>query len=101
MATDNGITVLIGGFKQSLDTDTKEIGDWVKVIESTSFTTMDKQNISPYDHNLEPKLMVIEAGILSEIAYNEHLSFNQDLIVVNPETKIKFRVSSNHVKLVK
>lgn len=101
MATDNGITVLIGRFKQFLDTDTKEIGDWVKVIESTSFTTMDKKNLPPTDPNLDTKLMVIEAGILSEIAYNEHLSFNQDLIVVNPETKIKFRVSSNHVKLVK
>ena len=103
MATDWGINVSLGSSidKTPLDLERKEIGDWVKVIDSISFTDMKKSNLWPGDPNLDLKLMVIEVGILSECAWDEHLSINQDLIVINTESKIKFRVSSNHVKLVK
>ena len=85
------------------DTETKEIGDRVNVIDFSSCTNLkgrriDFKNIDDIDFNT--KFIVIETR--QNITYDvEYTVFNQNLVIVDPLSNMKYRINSGHIKLLK
>jgi hypothetical protein len=86
------------------DPNRKEIGDRVSIIDFSSCTHI---NGRPLDYDLDSdeisfnfntELIVIETG--QTIIYDAYYTkYRQNLVIVNPFTNKKYRISSGHVKL--
>jgi hypothetical protein len=81
----------------------KEVGDRVTILDYSSCTHMNGQELdSEQDEEMQFNSMtyfiVIETrqNYLHDAYYKK---YRQDLIIVNPLTKVRFRINSGHVKL--
>ena len=86
------------------DTNRKEIGDRVSIIDFSSTTLMNGRPLD-FDHeddemvfNFNTELIVIATG--QTYIYDAYYTkYTQNLIVVNTLTNMKFRICSGHVTL--
>jgi len=85
------------------DTLRKEIGDRVTILDYSNVTHMngmalDSEQDEEMQFNSLTYFIVIQDR--QRIEYDAlYTKFNQDLIIVNPLTRVMFRVISGHVKL--
>ena len=80
----------------------KEIGDRVEVIDYSSVTNENGDEFEGNDYNnvdFDMTFIVIETNLKNQYK-TTFVTYIQDLIIVNPITKIKYRVSSNHVRVL-
>jgi hypothetical protein len=80
----------------------KEIGDRVEVIDYSSVTNENGEEFEGDDYNnVEFNMMfiVIETNLRNQYK-TTFVTYQQDLIIVDPKTKRKYRVSSNHVRVL-
>ena len=81
----------------------KEIGDRVTLLDYSSVTHMNGRELdSELDEEMQFNTLTYFIVIQDRqrIEYDAlYTKFNQDLIIVNPLTRVMFRVISGHVKL--
>jgi len=89
--------------KQDRDTEKKEVGDRVEVIDFSSCTHL---NGRPLDSEQDEEMQFVALTYFVVIYDNQdrvynavYAEFRQDLIIANPLTKLKYRIASGHVKL--
>lgn len=89
---------------ENRDNRTKEIGDKVKVWASSSLTDMEGEERLVVNPPFTVRDYFVVTGIQQDAThtdgYENSIEWRQDLVVMNPETEEKFRVSSKHVKIV-
>jgi len=81
----------------------KEIGDRVNILDFSSVTHMNGRELdSEADEEMQFNSMV-HFIVIQDRQRHEYdayyLKFNQDLIIVNPITNVRFRVNSGHLQL--
>jgi hypothetical protein len=85
---------------ENRDDRPKEVGDRVKVWDGSSLTDIHGNE----RYVIEPPFTIREYFIVISIhqdeMYRDEYEANQDLIIANPETKEKFRVSSDGVRII-
>lgn len=83
------------------DYSKKEIGDRVKVIDFSSMSYIDNQfEHDDYD-DLDSNTQYVVCNTRQRNVLNTKVStYKQDLIIANPKTKVLFKISSRHVKLL-
>ena len=89
---------------KNCDTEQKELGDRVQIIDFSSCTNLDGR---PLDYDLEDDEMVfnfntevIVIATREEASYDAYYTqYEQDLVVINTLTNKRFRISSGHVTL--
>jgi hypothetical protein len=85
------------------DPERKEVGDRVTILDYSSCTHLNGQELdSEQDEEMQFNIMtyfiVIETR--QNYQYNTlYTNYKQDLIIVNPLTKKKFRIISGHVEI--
>jgi hypothetical protein len=89
---------------RDLNTDRKEIGDRVYILNYSSCThlngrPLDAEQDEEMTFNSLTHFIVIETR-QDRIYDAYYYKYKQDLIVVNPITNIKYMMSSGHVKLI-
>jgi hypothetical protein len=88
---------------RDLNTDRKEIGDRVYILNYSSCTHLNGRPLDPDDgeemqFNSFTFFIVIETR--QDITYDAYFyEYKQDLVVVNPLTNKQYRINSGHVKL--
>ena len=90
--------------KKFRDTEVKEIGDRVQIIDYSSVTRIDGSHIDELDEDMQ-----FDADIYFIVIKTREKSlfdavftkFNQDLIIVNSQTNMEYRVTSGHVTIYK
>ena len=86
-----------------LNTDRKEIGDRVYILNYSSCTRLngrplDAEQDEEMTFNSLTHFIVIETR--QDTIYDAYYyKYKQDLVIVNPLTSIKYKISSGHVKL--
>ena len=81
----------------------KEIGDRVQILDYSSCTHMngqplDYENDEEMSFNFVTEFIVIETGC--DYLYDAYFTkYKQNLIIVNPLTNVRYRISSGHVKV--
>jgi len=86
------------------NTDVKEIGDRVAVIDFSSVTRFDGSEIDEYDEDMQFDILTyfIVIGTRQTHLYDAgFLHYNQDVVMVNPKTKMQYRACSGHLVLTK
>jgi len=85
------------------NTQRKEIGDRVMILDYSSVTHMNGREL---DNEQDEEMQFNSTVYFIVIADRQNYKFDayytiyrQDLIIVNPFTKVKYRVNSGHVKL--
>ena len=86
------------------DTERKELGDRVQIIDFSSCTHIDGR---PLDYDLEDDEMVfnfhtelIVIATREQAVYDAYyVQYEQDLVVINTLTNRRFRIGSGHVTL--
>ena len=84
------------------DNVAKDIGDRVQVIDYSSVTRSDGSDIDELDEdmqfNADIYFVVIKTDekVLYDAKYTKYV---QDLVIVNPQTNMEYRVNSGHVTL--
>jgi len=89
---------------KNTDTERKELGDRVKIIDFSSCTHIDGR---PLDYDLEDDEMVfnfttelIVIATREDTVYDAYyVQYLQDTIVFNPLTNKRFRINSGHLTL--
>ena len=84
------------------DTDTKEIGDRVAIIDYSSVTRIDGSDIDELDEDMQfdADIYFIVTNTRQKHPYDAVFTkYNQDLIIVNSYTNMEYRVTSGHVTL--
>jgi hypothetical protein len=85
------------------DTLRKEIGDRVTILDYSSCTHMNGRELdNEQDEEMQFNATTYFIVIADKQRYNYnayYAKYNQDLVIVNPLTKVRFRVNSGHVKL--
>ena len=78
----------------------KEIGDRVSILDYSSMTTYD--GVEPLDYDDfddRDYYIVIETNLMNY--YDSYfVRYKQDLVIAHPKTKILYRISLQHVKLL-
>ena len=88
---------------QNMDCVRKEVGDRVTILDYSSCTHMngrplDFEDDEEMSFNFIMEFIVIETGLKYQYdAY--YKQYRQNLIIVNPVTNKRYRISSGHVKL--
>jgi hypothetical protein len=85
------------------DPDRKEVGDRVVIIDYSSTTHLNGNELDielddDFDLNFNTELIVIETR-QNHIYDSGYSSYKQNLVVVNSLTNKQFRINSGHVKL--
>ena len=86
------------------DSERKEVGDRVSIIDYSSVTRIDGTDIDELDEDMQfdadIHFIVIETRQkhANDVGYT---TYNQDLIIVQPQTSMEYRVNSGHVHIFK
>jgi len=83
--------------------DVKEIGDRVKVIDYSSVTRINGSDIDELDEDMQfdNKMFFIVIDNKQTNRYSDnYMVYNQDIIMVNPKTKMQYRANSKHLEIV-
>ena len=88
---------------QYRDTERKEIGDRVSILDYSSCTHMNGKELDG-EQDEEMQFNMLTYFIVIETRQNYKFDayytiYRQDLIIVNPLTKVKYRINSGHVKI--
>jgi hypothetical protein len=87
------------------DPERKEIGDRVIILDYSSCTHLNGQELdSEQDEEMQFNMMTYFIVIETQQNYQHdafYTKYKQDLVIVNPLTKKKFRINSGHVKIKK
>ena len=86
------------------DTETKEIGDRVQVIDYSSVTKLNGEDLDCFDEDMQfdarTYFIVIETR--QRVKYDAYYTiYTQDIIMVNPHTKKQYRANQGHLTLIK
>jgi len=85
------------------DPKRKEIGDRVTILDYSSCTHMNGRELdSEEDEQMQFNMVVYFIVIETRQNYTHdayYAKYRQDLIIVNPITKLKYRINSGHVQL--
>jgi len=88
---------------QYRDTERKEIGDRVSILDYSSCSHMNGRELdSEHDEEMQFNMMTYFIVIETRQKYEYDAYFakyRQDLIIVNPLTKVRYRINSGHVKI--
>jgi len=88
--------------EEHYDLAKKEIGDRVICKDFTTITRLDENDFDLSDNEIQFNENIYLIVIADKQKHRYDSGFNvyiQDLIIVNPKTKIQFRAYSGHVKL--
>ena len=89
-------------FSISYDTNKKEIGDCIEIIDFVSLFYNTGKSLDMYEIEELSKInkfMVVESGLNNN--YKLHnLEFKLDIVVVNLHNKKYYKCSSGHVKII-
>lgn len=88
--------------EENHDLDKKEIGDRVICMDFTTITRLDGSDFDESDTQMQfnSNIYLIVIADKQKSHYDSAFAiYNQDLIIVNPKTNIKYRAFSGHVKL--
>lgn len=90
---------------QYRDTERKEIGDRVSILDYSSCSHMNGQELDTEEDeemqfNMLTYFIVIETR-QTQVFDAYYAKYRQDLVIVNPLTNKKFRINSGHVQLKK
>lgn len=86
------------------NTDTKDIGDRVQIIDYSSVTRSDGTHIDELDEDMQfdADIYFIVIKTREKHLYDAVFTkYNQDLVIVNSYTNMEYRVTSGHVMLYK
>jgi len=86
------------------DAVVKEIGDRVQVIDYSSVTRLDGTDIDELDEDMQFDADVYFIVIQTRQKHCNDVGYtvyNQDLVMVMPQTKMEYRVNSGHVSIYK
>jgi hypothetical protein len=84
------------------DTVKKEIGDRINVVDFSSVTHVNGDELEPEEYDTDDNIqtfMVIETNQKYQFR-SCHKTYSQNLIIVNLKDKKQYRVNSSHVKLL-
>lgn len=85
------------------DYNTKEIGDRVSVLDYSSVSHDNGNELEPDDYekitDKDYYIVIATRQKNTKKRLNSVLEYKQDLIIVNPKTNEKFRIASKHIKL--
>jgi len=85
-----------------IDTQKKEIGDRISVLDYSSMSYLDGE--APYSEDYDKFIndnyfIVIETGLKFQYR-NRFKKYLQNIIIVNPKTNKQYRISSSYVKVI-
>jgi len=86
------------------DPATKDIGDRVQVIDYSSVTRSDGSDIDELDEDMQfnADIYFVVIKTHENVLYDaKYTKYRQDLVIVNPQTSMEYRVNSGHVTLYK
>ena len=78
----------------------KEIGDIVTIIDYSAVTSEYGIEIEDNAIEFDDEFIVIETNLNNKFK-TKHVTYIQDIIVINRRTKLKYRTPSYYTKLVK
>lgn len=85
------------------DPITKEIGDRVHIIDFSSVTNLNGDELENTDEDMqfEANTLFIVIDTHQRVKYDvQYMVYIQDIIIVNPNTKIQYRANSGHLILI-
>jgi hypothetical protein len=83
------------------DPRVKEVGDRIIIWDCSSVTFEEERELLDYDYdNIINKELIVIKNNEKKVFQSMYVNYLQDLVVVNTETKVMYRVASRHVKIV-